>query len=374
MERMFKRLLPILFFLSTQVCAQITDASFFPAMRSINPGVAHLRKVGFLSLDASKQDFKKQHDVTSLGILDGIKTNTALTKGTFFWGGKGGGWVTPEVVVDSESGSQTETIRRASDTRIQKNDASSTFQSVLLDFRFFGISYSGANYNYLNKFRVGDPPNVSARDLKYDQDYKNLKIGTALAYRGFRLGGFLYQISSTGTWELTQYDTNGNFGSTEPYAAETSTKGYGFGIGYTHPMFRFEVSQEAMTENTLTLPSDYPRDYTKPETSSRTSAVFETRLKWFSAGVRYRMMKGNYFDLEDIISANLLYGYLGKNDERDELSFNFSLGASKGLSFSGSYSISTVKGQQEDPILLNDELYPFETKSTSMGVNVSYVY
>ncbi|MCE3011546.1 MAG: hypothetical protein LW878_00625 [Proteobacteria bacterium] len=359
----------------SEATAQITDASFFPAMRSINPGVAHLRKVGFLSVDVNKKDIKKQHDVTSNNILGGIKTDTTLTKGSLFWGGKGGGWITPEVVIDSEKGEQTETIRRASDTRVQINEASSTFHSFLVDFRFFGVSYSGANYAYLNKFRIGTPPDVNAFDVNYDQDYKNIKVGTALAYRGFRLGGFVYTTSSQGQWDYTYYDpTTGNQGTTENFPVETTAKGYGVGFGYTHSSFRFEASREAMTENKLTVTGSFPRDVSAPDTAQRTSMVLETRFKWFSAGIRYRLMKGNYYDLEDIISSNLLYGNLTKDDERDETSFNFALGSSKGLSFSASYSISTVKGTQEDPILLNDELYPVKTTSTAMGVNVSYVY
>lgn len=344
-------------------------------MRSINPGVAHLRKVGFISVDMNKKDIKKQHDVTSSQLLNGIQTNTSLTKGTLFWGGKGGGWVTPEVVIDSEKGEQVVKSEFTTFTRTQVNEASSTFHSFLLDFRFFGISYSGANYTYLNKFRVGTPPDANFFDHNHDQDYKNLKIGTALAYRGFRLGGFVYSITSTGQWDYTFYNpTTGNAGSTENFPVETSAQGYGVGFGYTHPHFRFEISQEALTANKLTVTGSFPRDITNPDTAQRSSFVLETRLKWFSAGIRYRMMKGNYFDLEDIISSNLLYGNLSKTDERDEMSLNFSLGSSKGLSFSASYSISTVKGLEEDPILLNDEFYPVKTTSRAMGVNVSYVY
>ena len=90
---------PTLFFILVLfprvIFGQITDASFFPAMRSINPGVAHLRKVGFISVDVNKKDIKKKHEVTAGNLVDGIKTNTTLTKGTLFWGAKGGGWVTP---------------------------------------------------------------------------------------------------------------------------------------------------------------------------------------------------------------------------------------------------------------------------------------
>lgn len=367
----------IIFFslLSTQVLAQITDASFFPAMRSINPGVAHLRKVGFVSIDVNKKDITKQHDVIGSSLIGGIKTDTTLTKGTLFWGGKGGGWITPEVVIDSEKGEQKVTSQFTTFTRMQINQASSTFHSFLVDFRFFGISYSGANYNYLNQFRVDNPPSANYFDINYDQDYKNIKIGTALAYRGFRLGGFVYTTTSQGQWDYSFYDpSTGNRGSTENFPVETTAKGYGVGFGYTHPSFRLEASREAMTENKLTVTGSFPRDYSTPDTAQRTSVVVETRLKWFSAGIRHRMMKGNYYDLEDIISSNLLYGNLSKDDERDETSFNFSLGSSKGLSFSASYSISTVKGMEEDPILLNDELYPAKTTSKAMGVNVSYVY
>jgi hypothetical protein len=63
-----------------------------------------------------------------------------------------------------------------------------------------------------------------------------------------------------------------------------------------------------------------------------------------------------------------------ESDTRLENSFNFSYGASKGISFSGFYSTSESDTEEESGFQGVDFKYPTTTKITSMGLSVSYVY
>ena len=76
----------LLLCLTNSVWAQVTDASFFPSVKSINPGIAHLRQGGFIAADSGKKSSEKVHEVPLGGIVGGIKTDVNLDKKTFFAG------------------------------------------------------------------------------------------------------------------------------------------------------------------------------------------------------------------------------------------------------------------------------------------------
>jgi hypothetical protein len=370
-------IVPILFFItvSSSALAQIADSSFFSSVRSINPGVAHQRAQALISLDVSKKDIKKNHEVTTGGIVGGVQTDVALQKNTLFAATKGS-FATFEVLADRETGKKVEHINSTTyGERDVTNNATSTYMGGIVDFRLIGVSYATANYETFNKFRVGTPPSVSANDMKTALNYTLLKYGSALNLNGFTFGVFGMNKKSNGDYTYTFYDpATGNPGSTEVWPATTEATGYGAGIGYTSKTFRIEVSTEQMSAADLKA-DDNPLDKIKaaPE-SSRLSLSVEARFGKLALGARVRNNVGNFTDLEDLISSNLLYGEMAASDTRLETSFNFSYGSDRGFTYSAFYSQSVSKTDEESTIFTNGIKYPATTTSTAMGVNVSYYF
>lgn len=208
---------------------------------------------------------------------------------------------------------------------------------------------------------------MSAHDITTKLNFTNLKIGSAIKIKNFRLGGFVLDQRSKGDYTYTYYDpSTGVQGTTEKFPTTTSAKGYGVGAGYTLPKFRMEVSLERMYANKLKLSDDFPKEISAPTPADRLSFVGEIRISKLSLGIRTRQIKGNYIDLENIISSNLLYGELTKDDTRLENSFNFGWGDGKGFSFSAFYTQSTVTSSEKDPAFGTDEKYDAKTTSKAL--------
>jgi hypothetical protein len=355
--------------------AQITDASFFPSMKTINPGVVHLRKLGFMGAELSNRKFEKQHAVSKYGIIGGIKTDVDLKKATLYRAGRGPG-ITFEGLFDQETGTQVDSSRRSSDSRKTTSEAKSTFFGGNFDFKYFGLSYSRANYNFLYKFRVGQAPTLSAHDIDEKLDYTNIKLGTAFKIGFLRVGAFYLTQKASGQYAYTYYDPNtGNQGTTEDFNASSDGHGYGVGLGSTFRNFRIETSIEKMSEIKVEISDSYPGQLNNTPASSRLSLVTEMQFSKIALGLRARQIKGNFYDLQDIISANLLYKNLTSDDSRFETTFNFGFGISKGLSLSGYYTQSIIKTSEVDPISPDSgDKYDATTTAKAMGVNVSYVY
>jgi len=355
--------------------AQIADTSFFSSVRSINPGAAHKRAQALVSLDVGKKDIVKNQAVTEGGIIGGIETTVALQKNTLFAATKGS-TLTFELLGDRETGTKTEHIN--STTRGERNienKATSTYFGGIIDMRFLGVSYSTANYFTANKFRVGEPPDVSANDLETDLNYTAIKVGTAFDIGSFTFGLFGMNQNSKGNYTYTYYDPNtGNPGTTEVWPAKSKAQGYGLGVGYTSKKFRAEISHENMSAAELEADNNPLGLINAPTASSRLSGTVEARFGKLALGGRIRVITGNFTDLEDLIPSQLLYGEMTESDKRLETSFNFSYGSDKGFTFSASYSQSTTDTDEENAIFGSSNTFPATTKSTAMGVNVSYYF
>ncbi len=363
----------LLLLLTSPVWAQITDASFFPSVKSINPGIVRLRNGGFLAADSGNKNIEKNHDVPLGGIVGGIKTEVELKKQTFF-AGAGYKYIGAEVLMDKESGTRKETINSTTQgKRTISDETNSNYQGVMLDLWLVGISYATADFDYLNEFRVGTPPTLTARDEKKDLTYTTVKTGSAFKILNLRFGGYILDQQAKGDYTYTYYDpTTGNQGTSEAFKAKNSARGYGYGIGATFAKFRAEISTERMYDTKLKISSDYPGAITQPKPSSRLSAVAEARVFFAAIGIRFRSIKGNFTDLEDLISSNILYDKIGANDTRTETSFNLSLGDKKGFSPSAFYTTSTVTSQELSPVFDNGLKYKAVTKSKAFGFNISY--
>jgi hypothetical protein len=361
-------------FFSQPALAQIADASFFPSMKSLNPGVSHLRELGFLAIDLSLHKVDKHQDVQTGGIQDGIQFDLEMQKNSFFRAGRGKG-LTIELLAQQEKGEMVQSFTNLSGKSERTTNATSNFFGGIIDFEFFGVMVGKARFNYHFFLESGEPPDYWARDNDWAIDYDLLKIGKAFHYGPYRLGLFYLKQSSRGIVDFTFYDpATSNRGSTIPYNIDTEIQGYGVGLGYTTTMFHFEIAQEEWTGHSHRKAEDFPWDVKDPELASRLSVVLEARLSWFSLGVRFRQIKGNFYDLEDVMSSKLLYEDLAASDVRSETTFNFALSQKKGLSYSAFYSTSDVKSEEEVLILSNGYTYPTRTKTVAMGVNLSYLY
>jgi hypothetical protein len=355
--------------------AQIAGSSFFPSVHSINPGVAHQRAQALLSLDGSKKDINKEHEVTTGGIVGGVQTDVALQKNTLFGATKGSA-VTFEGLFDYETGDKTEHINSTTyGKRDVTNSAKSMYAGGIVDFGLIGLGAATAKYETFNRFRVGTAPDVNANDLKAEINYTMLKAGSAYNFSGFTVGAYVMQRTANADYTYTYYDPQtGAQGSTEVWPAKTQSLGYGVGIGFTGKSFRLEGSVEKMEESDLDAKENPLEIIKAPPQSARLSVAGEVRFGKLSLGARVRQIMGNFADLEELIPSNLLYNDLASSDERLETFFNFGWGSDKGLTYSAFFSQSTAETKEESTIFMNGTKYPAKTTSTAYGVNLSYYF
>lgn len=361
-------------FFSRPSFAQIADSSFFPSVRSLNPGLAHLREQALVSFDASQTQVKKNHAVTAGGIVGGIDTTVDLQKTTLFGAGKYG-FVGLELLGDRETGKKVEFINSTTHgARTISSDATSNYFGGILDLTILGVGFASAKYDTFYQFRVGDPPSISAHDTLTANEYQVLKVGTAFKIKDFTFGAYGVQKKSTENYEYTYYDpTTGNKGSTEKTPATRTQTGYGVGFGYSTKMYRIELSTEQMGKGSLDVDSDPAQIVQESTASSRTGVAVEARYGKLSLGARVKNNVGNFTDLENLISSNMLYGQMGESDTRMETSFNFGWGADKGLSYSAFYTRSETTVDEPSPVFTTDA-YPATTTSSAFGVNLSYYF
>ncbi len=370
---MKKILLIFILFSSTAVQAQIADNSFFPGMKTINPGISYLRTDGFISLDASRENIKKHHKSQLGGLVDGIHYDVQVDKKTAYFAGRGGDF-NLEILADQSEGTMKQSLEDLAGKVDQTTNAKANYSGGLIDTKWVGVLMGKTSYNYHYFLETGSPPNYWARDNDWNIDFRVMKIGTAFRFGNIAIGAFYLSQSSDGVVDFTFFnpDTGGR-GSTEPYDIDTETKGYGLGVGYSTDNIHIEISHEGITSQELTKAADFPWDVEKQPLSSRMSVVAELKLEWFAIGVRHRQISGNFYDLEDVVTAKLLFEDLGSSDVRTDNTINFSFG-SKGFSVSGFYSQSKTEFEEPNPKHDNGYLYPATTDAQSMGVSIGYIY
>jgi len=367
-------LIIITFLLSKSAMAQIADASYFPSVKSLNPGILHLRDTGFIALDKSKTSIKKHHDVQTGGLIDGVNTTIDLDKTTIIREGKGGG-ITLGFLIDTETALRQEKIKKTGLERIIDTEATSSYRGLTLDLGFIGVTMGKATYNYFYEFRVGEVPNISASDRDFEVEFDSLKIGTSFKIGMFSIGAYMLNQTSSGELAYSYYNpSTGLKGSTENFKIEDSTKAYGVGVGYTNKVIRVEGSLEKITQQKLSKPDDYPIDVIEPPLGTRVSAVVEFRVGKIALGGIIRKIEGNYSDLENIITSKLLYEEMTAGDERLETSFNFAYGNSTGFSVSGFLTQAETKTEEESNLYNNDIKYDATYKTNAYGVTLSYSY
>lgn len=364
----------LLIFASTNSFSQVANASFFSSMRSINPGVAHLRSVGFLDVAMSQTEINKFQDYTGGSILNGINTDIELNKSTIFYAGKGPG-ITLEVLADNENASRKEKFETSSYERVTETKGTSSTMKGIIDIGFFGVELGTGKYKYDYLFEVDTPPNLNKETQNTKLDYSLTKIGTAIEVKGVSIGGFYGIQKAKGDVVTTLFNPdNGNPGSPETSDLEYETIFYGLGAGYTSKTLHLELSLEKISKQTLDQTNTYLLELETPKLGQRISAVAEVKFGKLSLGTRVRQIKGNYTDFEELISSNMLSVNSNESDSKLETKFNFSWGSGKGLSVSGFYSTSEVKSEQEIDWLDNGEKYDTTITQKSYGASISYTY
>lgn len=368
-------LLVFLILISFDISAQIADSSFFSSVKSLNPGVAHLRDQGFVSADYAITKVEKHHAVDVPSIQGGVNTDMEMNKLSIFRAGKGPG-ITIEALYDQERAVKNERIKSASlgDRNIETT-AQADYLGAAVDLTFIGIQFAQSNYEYDYKFRVGDPPDVSARDLLWKRDYKLIKLGSAFKYRSISIGIFGFNLKSDGNLSYTFYDpTTGDPGTTEHYGFNSEVKGMGAGVGFKNKKLHFEFSYERANKQDLSKDASFPVELDAQKSATRLSLVGEIQLSFISLGLRFRSISGNFTDLEDIVKANLLYAEMSDSDKRTETTFNFGFGKGYGFGLSAFYSVSEVETNETSDIFATGFSYPATTKTTAYGVNINYTY
>ncbi len=363
-----------LFIYSAGAIAQIANSSFFPSMRSINPGLSHLRESGFLSVELAKTTIERSQDVNGGGILDGINTEVNLEKTTFFRAGKGPG-ITLEFLYDQEVGERTESFETATYDRATTTEGKSSVIGGTLDIGFIGITVAKASYEYLLDFHVDEVPNLNRETHDTSLEYNLTRVGTAFQIKGISIGTFYSIQNAEGSVDSVLYDpTSGNPAPAEVSNLEYETISNGIGVGYKSKMYHLEISQETITNQSLDQSNTYLLDLYVPAKGSRTSFVAEVRFGKLGLGGRVRKTEGNFSDIEQLISSNMLNVNTSEDDTKLETSFNFSYGSPGGYSLSGFYTTSKSETEEVSEMIESTEKYDTITEITSYGVSLSYVY
>jgi len=368
------KVLSLFIFFSSDLFAQIASSSFFPNVRSINPGIAHLRTQGFILAESSKTQINKNQDIQSGGILDGVNTKVNLDKTTVFRAGKGPG-ITIELLADKETGKSVESFETSSYKRSTTTEGSSSVINGVLDLGFIGVMKATANYEYFFDFHVDEVPNLNRETHDKELNYDLTRIGTAFRLFGLSWGAYYSVQSAKG--EVKSYLYNPTTGVRAP--AESSdlkyeTISYGLGTSYVTKKFHIEVSLEKITDQKLKQSNTYLYEEETPTKGQRLSFIGEVKLGKLALGFRVRQIEGGFTDIEQLISSNMLYLNSDESTNRLENSFNFSYGAEKGISFSGFYSTSSLQTQEESDLIDDGTKFDTQTDTVAYGLGISYLY
>ena len=375
MKQLRKLLVIFIFNLSSIASAQIATSSFFPKVKTINPGIAHLRRSGFLSIDSSKSIINKKQDINAAGIIDGVNTEVNLNKTTFYRAGKGPG-VTVELLFDREEGTKKEYFETPTYERSIITNGSSSTYGAIIDLGLFGINLSKGAYDNFLDFHVGETPNLNRITHDTSLNYDLIRLGTSFNLLGVSIGGFYSSQRSSGSVNSILYNpSNGNKNSPEVSLLEYETISYGVGISRSTDKVHLEASLEKTTSQSLKQSNTYLLELETPNMGERISLIGELRLGSFAFGLRVRQINGNYSDFDQLISSNILYLNTDEQDSRLENSFNFTYGSGRGYSLSGFYTTSELN-TEEPSQFENDKSNTYNTiiKSTSYGLSLNYTY
>ncbi|EQC43672.1 hypothetical protein [Bacteriovorax sp. Seq25_V] len=352
----------ILPLLVTPTHASLTSASMFKEMISTNPGVISGRTSRALSFLAKKDDIKiTQKDLSAgaAGAGSSYEATVEITNFSGFYGGAGGG-PTLEIFGETGSGGRTNDIKAPNNTAIaQKNKSESSLTLINVGlgiWKGFGVSVVKATAEDKNSYELDVAGSKQAFNIKQENELTALTAGFA-----FNLGldfGLFYTKSSL--------KTKGGAETAEGGGTTPSDDRIGGGVGFSTKLLRAEVGyikyMKAMQRETGKV------------TPSMVEGTVETIFGKLKLGYTGRYIQNGFFMHRGIL-YNLL-AFQGNSEARLENTFNFAYGNdTKGHSFSGSFSIGTVKSKQTNGYISSDEnKYDTETKTQSMSLSYAYIF
>lgn len=359
----------VLLLFSTSTFAQMTLPSVFPDMRSVNPAVIPLRKLGQLKLGANQENFDKKQEVKTINNSPFVFTDQSdisLTNFNFFRGGKGGG-ATSELYVDSTTGKKETTITDESQS-VSKftTDVSSTYVS----YAFGGGGGSGTRWGigthyvgYNSKYEFNFDLNGSNNSSSFETTTTLYGIRPGIIFGSPNLSFGLYY----------EYDNlKSEVKSSEPGAKAGAPKAMqmvGFGIGTGGPKGILEIA----AETSLIAPEKDPQTNKEPPRAMKLSLLAERRFSRITLGYKGSLYQGNYMDLDKIIQNQLIY-INSADTARIEHTLNLSFGGDKGFSFGVSGGASNIKTKEKSSIYAASDKHDTTIKSTSFGARIGYVY
>ncbi len=357
-------------FLIPTVNAQIANSSVFSEMKSINPAVVSGRLAGQFTVLASQETMNKDQDMTPiLGAGSQSKAETTLTQFSFFRGGKGGG-LTTEFSAKQTSGKVDTKINTTSQNVSDNSKASSTGFGMLIGFgNNFGIGFGLQTYKYdiNSSFTIG----AQTYDTTLVQDTTFLDVKPGLRFgNSISIGTFIHFIKQSGDVTMTDPVEGGGTKTTNLQMDSMFIIG-GLGFGLKGKSTNMEVSYERALstgdsggENAINI---------EQKTPARISFMVETKISGIALGYKGSLVEGVFTDIENILQSNLLYPN-ALNSSRLEHVVNFSLGASKGLSFGASAFYSASETKETSTYIVSTTKLDTKTESVGFSAKIGYVF
>jgi hypothetical protein len=346
----------------TTVLAQMVRASVFGSMKNINPAVVSTRPAGQFTLVGEQMEVEKTQELDSgtTGKADITATNMAV-----FRGGRGSGLTTEFSFLSS-----TGEMKRVN----TKTDGSFINASAEASYTLANINVGMGNIGWGLMFTSFDL--TTKGDLtRYNTTQNNTTIAGIFGLRGSILGlngAFYVQgYKFSGEADFEEEDTgdpNAGSGDDEgggPGLSIMLGGGLGFGSGASH----FEVA----IESPLQPMEQRADDGTMGESvrAYRISATAEFKLWGISLGYTGRLYMNGFPDPEQQFIRTLIF--LGNEKSRLEHNVNFALGGDKGLSISGSFSMTEI--DNKEPEIFTEPLaYPTKTKLMTISAKVGYAF
>jgi hypothetical protein len=339
----------------------MANASLFGEMKSDNPAVISRRKAGQITGIISKDKIKSTQelktaagfsvDASSEGKID-------LNSVNFFRGGQGGG-LTTEISVDYTTGEKTETLTQTAGGETISNTikSSALYSKVGVGLGSnFGFSFARTSYDSTNDFNFSFGGTSFSDSITTEVTASEMKVGFA-----GNLGldfGFYYQYTNL---EMSSVSSSGPLegGGDQKFST------VGLGTGYSSGAFHMEAGYEKYLKDTT------DNFENKTYTSARLTGVIEARFGNLAVGYTGRYYIDGYLDIEKVIYTQFVYQN-SQYEPRLENAFNFSIGGTKGHSFSGSVTYSKVDVQEKNSLIGSPDAPKAPTTKTAMGASFKY--
>lgn len=362
----------ILLILSPFVNAQMSSASLFGAMSSVNPAVINQRNSGLLSFVGNQEMYTKTQTLTeasNFGYGAGeVVADTDILLLNFFRGGKGGGLVTSEARVVQGSGKQVKKYN----TSVVKSESSDNVDFTFINAgfgigRFFGVGISKMDFE-------ADQSSTSVSGSASSVFTSKSEVSQVELVAGFKFSflldyGFYYaQKSSEAGISANESVTGGQASAvTGTGKKKVTTSRYGLSVGHSTKVSHIEVG----IEKDSTIVDEINNKSYSPV---RLTGTFEFKISKFTLGYTGRYYKGGYNDVNSLLRTQLVYSST-QFEPRLENNINFAIGSDKGLSFSASASFSKQEGEFRNDLIANSDLKTATTiEVLAVGVNIGYAW